>query len=378
MESSPKNITLEEIDLSQENLSDLTSRSEAIQQLLDSFSNVGFCQIKGITGYDSAKLLKWTKMFFYEIPEEEKIKQCGTRAFNPENKNSYRGYFPVQPGQLSCKRGLDLGHLLEIPEHLKGIPLVERTPFLKLEGREKELDEFYEVMYGHRNLMHQTADLIMRLLAEAGEEDPNYFEPMFSDCPLHTFRPLQYPKRVDNIPQGAYLPDGRILSTPAHMDSGFLTLLQTFHYPGLEIQVDGIWYAVPPPQSPNTIVVNLGEQMTEMSNGRFKATIHRVIDIGEDRFSIPFFYEPGCDTDINVKMPKKLLPPGSESMYPLKKEPLPFAAFLLNKLPIYAEYSSLCDHLPSWVREKYLNHPSIKECWATQTGIEIDGTKVKK
>lgn len=107
---------------------------------------------------------------------------------------------------------------------------MERTPFLKLEGREKELDEFYEVstcaqilffyyfikdiffvkvMYGHRNLMHQTADLIMRLLAEAGEEDPNYFEPMFSDCPLHTFRPLQYPKRVDNIPQGAYLPDGR-------------------------------------------------------------------------------------------------------------------------------------------------------------------------
>ncbi|TRY70644.1 hypothetical protein TCAL_05942 [Tigriopus californicus] len=377
MEASPKDIILDVVDLSPENLLNATSRSMVIQQLLDCFSNVGFCQIKGIEGYDSAKLLKWTKFFFYDIPEEDKIKQCGTRAFNPNNSNSYRGYFPVQPGQLSCKRGLDLGHLLEIPAHLKGIPLVERTPFLKIETREKELDEFYEVMYDHRHLMHQTADLIMSLLAEAGGEDPSYFETMFSDCPLHTFRPLQYPKRVENIPRGAYLPDGRILSTPAHMDSGFLTLLQTFHYPGLEIQVDGIWYAVPPPKTPNTIVVNLGEQMTEMSNGRFKATIHRVIDIGEDRFSIPFFYEPGCDTNINVKMPKRLLPPGTESSYPTEKEPLPFAAFLLNKLPIYAEYSSICDHLPDWVRKKYLGHKSITGCWATQSGIEIDGSKLE-
>lgn len=66
------------------------------------------------------------------------------------------------------------------------------------------------------------------------------------------------------------------------MDSGFLTLLQTFDYRGLEIQLDGRWFAVPPKKG--SLVVNLGEQMTEMSNGRFKSTIHRVIDIGEDRF----------------------------------------------------------------------------------------------
>ena len=72
-----------------------------------------------------------------------------------------------------------------------------------------------------------------------------------------------------------------VISTPAHMDSGFLTLLQTFDYQGLEIEVDGVWYSVPPVE--NALVVNLGEQMTAMSNGRFKATIHRVIDIGVDR-----------------------------------------------------------------------------------------------
>ena len=73
-----------------------------------------------------------------------------------------------------------------------------------------------------------------------------------------------------------------VISTPEHQDSGFLTLLQTFDYPGLEILVDSVWYSVPPAK--DSLVVNLGEQMTNMSNGRFKATIHRVIDTGADRF----------------------------------------------------------------------------------------------
>ena len=72
-----------------------------------------------------------------------------------------------------------------------------------------------------------------------------------------------------------------VISTGEHQDSGFLTLLETFHYPGLEIIVNGEWRKVIP--KPGTLVVNLGEQMTDMSNGRFKATVHRVVDIGEER-----------------------------------------------------------------------------------------------
>ena len=63
-----------------------------------------------------------------------------------------------------------------------------------------------------------------------------------------------------------------------------MTLLQTFDYPGLEILVEGKWYSVPPVK--DALVVNLGEQMTKMSNGRFKATVHRVIDIGKDRYVV--------------------------------------------------------------------------------------------
>ena len=97
------------------------------------------------------------------------------------------------------------------------------------------------------------------------------------------FRLIMYPNReVKDIPKGAFLSDGRTMSTPPHQDSGFLTLLQTFGFPGLELELDGVWYSVPCPKG--MLVVNVGEQLSAMSNNRFKATIHRVLDIGQDRY----------------------------------------------------------------------------------------------
>ena len=64
-------------------------------------------------------------------------------------------------------------------------------------------------MYGHRKMLQETASMIMSLIAEAGGEKSDYFAPMFANHPMHTFRPIRYPKRVGNIPKNAYLEDGR-------------------------------------------------------------------------------------------------------------------------------------------------------------------------
>ncbi len=64
-------------------------------------------------------------------------------------------------------------------------------------------------MYNHHDILSKKGSLIMSLIAEAGGEDSDYFGNMFTEFPLHTLRPLRYPKRVSNIPKGAYLPDGR-------------------------------------------------------------------------------------------------------------------------------------------------------------------------
>jgi len=43
---------------------------------------------------------------------------------------------------------------------------------------------------------------------------------------------------------------------------------------------------------PNTLVVNLGEMLAKMTGNQLKATKHRVLDIGVERYSCPFFFEP--------------------------------------------------------------------------------------
>jgi hypothetical protein len=75
-----------------------------------------------------------------------RYEQLATKAFNPNNDNIYRGYFPLVEGQLSHKRGYDVGPTYQnIPEEHHDNPLLMETPTLKLPGREKEVDEFHKV-----------------------------------------------------------------------------------------------------------------------------------------------------------------------------------------------------------------------------------------
>merc|ERR1719334_811951 len=106
-----------------------------------------------------------------------------------------------------------------------------------------------------------------------------------------------------------------------------------------------------------------------MSRGTWSATIHRVVDIGRDRLSMPYFYEPHCDANINCSLPPNLL--GH-----LKDEDdarhVPFVSFLLKKLQIYSEYESLNKTLPQWMVDKYLTRSSVPDCWATTHNEPVD------
>lgn len=57
---------------------------------------------------------------------------------------------------------------------------------------------------------------------------------------------------------------------------------------------DGRWVAAP--YVPGSLVVNIGDLMAKVSGGRFIATYHRVRSSpGVERYSVPFFFEPGVD-----------------------------------------------------------------------------------
>ena len=43
---------------------------------------------------------------------------------------------------------------------------------------------------------------------------------------------------------------------------------------------------------PNSLIVNLGATFSKCLDHKLKATMHRVVDLGGERLSCPFFFEP--------------------------------------------------------------------------------------
>jgi len=83
-----------------------------------------------------------------------------------------------------------------------------------------------------------------------------------------------------------------------HTDPGTLTLLLQDDTGGLQTEsIDHGWIDVPP--SPGTIVVNLGDCMQAWTNDRYRAAVHRVVEMTTSRrFSIPYFQNPSRDATI--------------------------------------------------------------------------------
>src|SRR5690606_41124353 len=96
----------------------------------------------------------------------------------------------------------------------------------------------------------------------------------------------------------------RYLAGKAHVDSGFVTLLQQHGVSGLQAQLpDGRWHDVPPFEG--GLVVNFGKLLERWTGGRIKATLHRILANGGERFSIPFFYEPRADARLAPPPPDR-------------------------------------------------------------------------
>ena len=84
----------------------------------------------------------------------------------------------------------------------------------------------------------------------------------------------------------------------AHTDAGGLILLfQDDKVSGLQLLKDGQWVDVPPMK--HSIVINLGDQLEVITNGKYKSILHRVLAQPDgNRMSIASFYNPGSDAVI--------------------------------------------------------------------------------
>ncbi|KAL9580192.1 MAG: hypothetical protein Q9212_004638 [Teloschistes hypoglaucus] len=222
---------------------------------------------------------------FFQLPEAEKVR-LAKKTFRKENNNTYRGFFPAQFGSDNLKEGFEIGphEPSKIPKSTEArIDLTEANVWPAesiAPGFERASEKLYDEL---QNLSSR----LLSLLAVALGKDQAFFNHYLSGS-ISTLRYLHYPAICPRAPQQ------ELCCTP-HTDSGILTLLHQDATGGLEVlSPDGRWVAAP--YVPGSLVVNIGDLMAKVSSGRFNATYHRVRSSpGVERYSVPFFFEPGVD-----------------------------------------------------------------------------------
>ncbi|XP_043238244.1 2-oxoglutarate-dependent dioxygenase citB-like [Amphibalanus amphitrite] len=277
-------------------------RAQLASRLVAALETDGFFYVEGIDGYDEHELMSYTRWFF-NLPDDVKM-GIARKKFNEKTNFLYRGYFPVDKTDSSHKEGYDLASLepLSDPEKVKGNIFYEPTPWPETSDTEglRKFQEFSVRFYG---LMTAAGMTLLELAAEGCGAPSDKLVNLFRPDPVSTLRYLHYPPRQGDIPASARDPtDDAVLLCAAHHDSGFVTMVSTFDYEGLELQrADGSW--MPVPCRSGAVVVNIGDMLSTISGGKWKATNHRVIDHGVNRFSVPFFLEPRYTANMSVRLP---------------------------------------------------------------------------
>lgn len=86
----------------------------------------------------------------------------------------------------------------------------------------------------------------------------------------------------------------------AHEDINFITLLLGATAPGLELLTkENRWLSVQAPL--DSIIVDSADMLENLTNGRIRATTHRVVNVDENqtpRISMPFFVHPRSDVSL--------------------------------------------------------------------------------
>ncbi|KAI9254445.1 hypothetical protein BDA99DRAFT_586520 [Phascolomyces articulosus] len=169
---------------------------------------------------------------------------------------------------------------------------------------------------GFSRACHATAMRVLQAFAialEIPEEEGG--ANWFSD--RHTYdKPSGEILRFLKYPKGGESTYKEPVRAGAHSDYGSITLLFQKDVPGLEVKASRTeWISAPLIQ--DSILVNVGDQLQEWTNGLFKSTLHRVTFLPEhahkDRYSMPVFIHPE-DATLLSPIPSSIIPPPSEDV----------------------------------------------------------------
>ncbi|MCX7362353.1 MAG: hypothetical protein NTV97_10885 [Alphaproteobacteria bacterium] len=244
---------------------------------------------------------------FFAQPESEKLK-----VKSDKNNRGYREVGDVvhANGKPSARDNFDLGFPVaaDDPEVLAGTPLYAPNKWPDTPGFQAAFEAYYA----------ETFTLGMKILEGfalyLGKEEDffvRHFDKPVADMVINHYLGAR----------GLHISDQ---ASGPHTDHGIVTILWQDNLGGLEVMgKDGKWIGVTPLRG--SYVINIGELMKRWTNGRFKATVHRVVHLQDkSRYSMPLFCNPNFRTTVD---PRDLGVSDADAMY----APVTSGEFLLSR-----------------------------------------------
>ncbi|KAK2394230.1 1-aminocyclopropane-1-carboxylate oxidase [Trifolium repens] len=153
-------------------------------------------------------------------------------------------------------------------------------------------DDYRKIMKEFAQKLENLAEELLDLLCENLGLEKGYLKKVF-----YGSKGPNFGTKVSNYPP-CPKPD-LIKGLRAHTDAGGIILLfQDDKVSGLQLLKDDQWIDVPPMR--HSIVINLGDQLEVITNGKYKSVMHRVIAQTDGaRMSLASFYNPSDDAIIS-------------------------------------------------------------------------------
>lgn len=250
-------------------------------------SEVGFLYISGhpISSARIECLLNAAKTFFAQplaTKMQSYIGLSGNHSgYVPKGEEQFYGA-TLDSSKIDHKESYDVGFELDNPDYSR--PMLGANQWPALEGFQEAVSAYYNDALALGKILFRGFALALGLPAETFEKQ--------TVRPPSQLRLVHYP--FDPAAQDRE-------GIGAHTDYECFTLLLPTS-DGLQV-LNGAGEWIEAPFKAGCLVVNIGDMLETLSNGRFVATSHRVRKVKEQRFSFPLFCSLDYDTCIEPILP---------------------------------------------------------------------------
>lgn len=259
---------------------DIPSRAHFVEQLFIGLKEYGFIILKdhNVQAEDLKKAYGLLEKFF-SLPEDTKKKYAA-----PE-KGFQRGYTPFGKEHAKDSPVMDLKEFWHV-----GRELAADHPLRKVYPDNVwpvEVAEFKEHFLKLFTAIEQAGIVMLEALTGPLGVDKDFFVKMTNDG-NSILRLLHYPPIAEGV-------DPRCVRAAAHEDINFITILPAATASGLQLKDrDGTWLDID--SEPDTLIVDVGDMLSRLTNDVLPSTTHRVINPQDgknlSRYSMPFFMHP--------------------------------------------------------------------------------------